>query len=315
MGLGSRHKSDDDEATDSLLMGGVYRLAEWGGYGKKKGNDAKYPYSFLGALKYAFLLIFLLWWLPLVGPMVAGYVTGRRAGRPWLGVAATGISLIVLTLVAMLLGSGTLGTRFSMGSVMEWAVATSPAFEPYFQFAQNYIELYIGAATMETGLHLDLYILALAFSYIGGAMGLQSWREISYASKNGGNKMTVMMNAPTRRERGSLHIFHDRKEKRPTKASVRAAPRSTRALASFADLEEMNNEEDEIRSPVDRGIDDAQIDFIKPAMHRKSTLMSKRSTTMLHRNAPAKKPSHHQAQRAAEASGEENLDPNDWRFI
>jgi hypothetical protein len=52
-------------ATDSLLMGGVYRLAEWGGLGKNKGNDAKYPYSFLGALKYAFLLIFLLWRLEL----------------------------------------------------------------------------------------------------------------------------------------------------------------------------------------------------------------------------------------------------------
>ena len=37
-------------------------------------------YSFWSAVKYTFTLSLLLWWLPIFGQMIAGYVGGRRAG-------------------------------------------------------------------------------------------------------------------------------------------------------------------------------------------------------------------------------------------
>jgi len=56
-------------------------------------------YSFWSAVKYTFFLSILLWWLPIFGQMIAGYVGGRRAGTPWKAVVAAMIPVAIFFLV------------------------------------------------------------------------------------------------------------------------------------------------------------------------------------------------------------------------
>ena len=84
-----RSADADDEITNTLIDRGVYRLSEvYEDEEIKKFKDIQVPYSFWSAVKYSFILTVLLWWLPVFGQMVAGFVSGRRAGKPWKGVLA-----------------------------------------------------------------------------------------------------------------------------------------------------------------------------------------------------------------------------------
>src|SRR3989442_14427825 len=46
------------------------------------------PFSFWSSSRVILILSFLLWWIQPAGPMIAGYVGGRRAGSPIKGVIA-----------------------------------------------------------------------------------------------------------------------------------------------------------------------------------------------------------------------------------
>src|SRR5207249_9995249 len=46
------------------------------------------PFSFWSSSRIILILSFLLWWIPPAGPMIAGYVGGRRAGSPIKAVIA-----------------------------------------------------------------------------------------------------------------------------------------------------------------------------------------------------------------------------------
>ncbi|HPP45635.1 MAG TPA: hypothetical protein PK446_07570, partial [Methanomassiliicoccaceae archaeon] len=63
-----------------LVRNGVYHIADTYDDIEAKKFDGPVVYSFWSAMKYTFALSLLLWWLPVFGQMVAGYVGGRRAG-------------------------------------------------------------------------------------------------------------------------------------------------------------------------------------------------------------------------------------------
>src|SRR5438034_877579 len=55
---------------------GVYRIEVDGEAGRFHGDGA--PFSFWSSSRIILILSFLLWWIPPAGPMIAGYVGGRR---------------------------------------------------------------------------------------------------------------------------------------------------------------------------------------------------------------------------------------------
>src|SRR5437867_12780369 len=59
---------------------GVYRIEVDGEAGRFHGDGA--PFPFLSSSRVILILSFLLWWIPPAGPMLACYVSGRRAGAP-----------------------------------------------------------------------------------------------------------------------------------------------------------------------------------------------------------------------------------------
>ncbi|MFA5313725.1 MAG: hypothetical protein WC375_10510 [Methanomassiliicoccales archaeon] len=246
-----RKSDDDDEVTSSLLDNGVYNISESHKRPKKDKMD-KSPYSILGAIKYAFILTFALWWLPIIGPMIAGYVTGRRAGKAWLGMLAATMALLSVSIVTTLLNSGVVGGYGSTSNLKDWLVALIPIFGPYFEFADQYMSYYLGAVQLSTGMHLDIYILTLAFAYIGGAIATQTWAEMGYVSRHGGNNMTVAFhNTPSRPKKAPKLVAASRQKPR----SVRSSSRSFDNMRAVTE----DDHDDEYDDAVERGVERAQL--------------------------------------------------------
>ena len=63
-------------------------------------------HNILSGMWYVFILSCLLWWLPVFGQMIAGYIGGRRAGSPTKGilVAIIPIFIIMLLFIGMDIG-------------------------------------------------------------------------------------------------------------------------------------------------------------------------------------------------------------------
>ncbi|QLH75107.1 MAG: hypothetical protein HPY73_06420 [Methanomassiliicoccales archaeon] len=250
----------------------------------------KSPYSILGAVKYAFVLTFALWWLPIVGPMIAGYITGRKAGKAWVGVFAALIALLSVTIVSMVLNSGVAGEEGTADGMKEWLVTIAPIFGPYFDFADQYMHYYIGAIQISTGVHLDIYILTIAFAYIGGAIATQTWSEMGYVSRHGGNNMTV-----------AFHNMGGRPRKAPRLTVTKDRGKTLRSSnMSFESLRPVA-EDDEVTDPVERGIERAQLE--------RSDIR-----TRSHRNVNASRNSRSRGTFRAR-SGPGRQDKGDWRWL
>ena len=86
-------EAQGDETSRKLQEKGVYHIRDRNRYAENDAEGPKFSspvtYSFWSGAKYCLMLSLLLWWFPLVGNMIAGYIGGRRAGGPWRGVLAT----------------------------------------------------------------------------------------------------------------------------------------------------------------------------------------------------------------------------------
>src|SRR6266480_1618125 len=84
-----RPKDDEDDRPSRRSRGrprprahhpGVYRIEVDNEVGRFHGDGA--AFSFWSSSRVILILSFLLWWIQPAGPMIAGYVGGRRAGSP-----------------------------------------------------------------------------------------------------------------------------------------------------------------------------------------------------------------------------------------
>lgn len=292
-----RRKSDADEVTSTLVDNGVYNISEAHAKDGTRSDDPS-PYNFLAAVKYAFILTFSLWWLPIIGPMIAGYVTGRRSGKPWIGVLAASLALLSVAFIGLILDSGLLGMSDGTATLKSWLISAAPVFGPYFQFADQYLGFYLGSIEIGTGVHLDMYILTLAFAYIGGAMAYQTWQEMGYMSRHGGNNMTVQFhNTPGHKDKnpGLFRTRHDRST-------------AVKSRGTFDGLQSVG-EDDDVRSPVDRGVEKAQLNMLT------SRSQAKRNVNAMKRGQKQTR-SNHVPDRGSGAKGHgEEKNQGDWRFL
>lgn len=189
----------DDEVTNTLIDRGVYRLSEvYEDEEIKKFKDIQVPYSFWSAVKYSFILTVLLWWLPVFGQMVAGFVSGRRAGKPWKGVLAAVLPLTVIFVLTILVDNGTIptvinGFDWTPSHVLQMVRDAFPLIAPYIVFVQMYMTSFIDTIQIATNVRVDVYIITAAFAYIGGILAEQSRLEMNYVARHGGNSMTVVV--------------------------------------------------------------------------------------------------------------------------
>lgn len=207
-GLKSRSARDDQAQSDANRT--PYRLASYGhDYEGRKFKSSGVVYSFWSAAKYTLVLSIVLWWLPLFGQMIAGYVGGRRAGGPWKGVAAAIIPVACLYVVLTGFDSGFFPSHILGVAVAPAAVSASlgqsiPFISPYIQFSSEYVGSFVAALAGSSPYGINTYVVTVAFAYVGGILAEQSRREIEFTSGSTMSNTTVLVHDS---DRNRLHPY------------------------------------------------------------------------------------------------------------
>lgn len=133
---------------------------------------SKYPYSMEGAIGYSIVLLVSLWWLPVVGPIIIGYITGRKAGGPVKGLIAMAIPIFLYFSLMHLIAIGWVHVPHLLKSYFTTSVE-SGVILPYMK------------ETFSTGIAISAnivnylyyvpssFFIMLSFAFIGGAMSRQ----------------------------------------------------------------------------------------------------------------------------------------------
>ncbi|UCE80319.1 MAG: hypothetical protein JSV94_03880 [Methanobacteriota archaeon] len=199
MALGFRRRSAQEDGAPSEERAVPYHQVsyEHDREGKKfKSSDV--AYSFWSAAKYTLILSIVLWWLPLFGQMIAGYVGGRRAGGPWKGVAASILPVVCLYIIITGFDSGFFPSHVMGVAIAPAALAASlseslPLISPYIQFSSEYVGSFVDALAGSSPYGINTYVVTVAFAYVGGILAEQSRREIEFTSGAVMTNTTVLM--------------------------------------------------------------------------------------------------------------------------
>ncbi|MCK4718114.1 MAG: hypothetical protein KAT70_05540 [Thermoplasmata archaeon] len=137
--------------------------------------------SFLSGVKYTFALSIMLWWLPIIGQCVAGYVGGRRAGSPYRGFLAAITPVLVFIGISYLINGTPLPTEnpilAASASLSTSLSSVIPFLVPYLSFSGLYLGDFMGALQDTTMLRVSTYTVVIVFAFIGGLMADQSKKE------------------------------------------------------------------------------------------------------------------------------------------
>jgi len=150
---------------------------------RKIKEFGKITYDFWSGVKYIVFLSAVLWWIPLFGPMLAGYVGGRRTGGPKKGLLASIVGLGIIGAVYYLLSYGYV--YFAFESIIEYpdkviALATSHSFfGPYLEFFQQYWTTFFERIWAGVPFGSNSYILTVIFAYIGGIISYEKRKEFT----------------------------------------------------------------------------------------------------------------------------------------
>ncbi len=178
-----KSKKNLDPTTQKLLEQGIIKVPS-----KKKKSKTqklkeigKVTFNFWSGVKYIIFLSAVLWWLPLFGPMIAGYVGGRRTGGPKRGLLASLVGVGIVGGVYYALTQGllpvTLTNVMSYPQSLISTAVSKPFLEPYVRFLRLYwgsfFEHILGGLPFKP----NSYVLTIIFSYIGGIISLENKHE------------------------------------------------------------------------------------------------------------------------------------------
>lgn len=163
---------------------------------RKKG-----PYSFWGSMKYTFLLSLMLWWIPLFGPMIAGYVGGRKAGNQWRGALAAVIPVAAIWIISLIVISSAefpeLQNLFTLPALILYGFGTIiPPIAPYMQFLVDYLVAFVVALQQTAVMGFNGYLITIIFAYIGGLVAAQVYQERKVQAQEEPVPVTYQVNAP-----------------------------------------------------------------------------------------------------------------------
>lgn len=192
-----RRKDEDDEPPRRRRTGssksrshqpGVYRIEVDNEAGRFHGDGP--PFSFWSSSRVILILSFLLWWIQPAGPMIAGYVGGRRAGSPIKAVIAALMPVFAIYVAnaayAHNFASHQIDFVASLPMVVSDGVASIlPFLVPYKEFLVAYLRGFVEALTTTFGMGTNGYLMVVIFAYIGGLIAEQTRRELVYRSGSG----------------------------------------------------------------------------------------------------------------------------------
>ena len=196
-GVGRRDARETEEPQQRQRV--PYRLASYEhDHEGKRFKSSNVVYSFWSASKYVLILSLMLWWLPMFGQMIAGFVGGRRAGSPWKGVAASIVPVVGLYCVMTGFESGFLPSHVFGVAIAPAAISAAlssgiPFISPYIQFSSEYVGSFVQALAGSSPYGINTYVLTVVFAYVGGVLAEQNRREIEYSSGAVMNTTTVLV--------------------------------------------------------------------------------------------------------------------------
>jgi len=192
-----RAKDDEDERPSKRFRPkprpksrhpGVYRIEVDNEVGRFHGDGA--PFSFWSSSRVILILSFLLWWIQPAGPMIAGYVGGRRAGSPIKAVIAA-----LMPVFAIYIANITYAHNFASHQidfvatlpmvVSDAAASILPFLLPYKEFMVAYMQGFAQALTTTFGMGTNGYLMVVIFAYIGGLIAEQTRRELGSRAGSG----------------------------------------------------------------------------------------------------------------------------------
>ncbi len=169
-----------DEATNRLMNRGVYSLykpdmEEKGRFSRRR------EHNILMGMWYVFILSCLLWWLPLFGQMIAGYLGGRKAGSPTKGVL---VAVIPVLIILLLFVGMDLGMMPFLGAITGIPTMIMNGIQGFSPHAASYVSgMYISLKSF-VGLDGNGFIIVVVFGLIGGMMADMNKKEIIRATGN-----------------------------------------------------------------------------------------------------------------------------------
>ncbi|MCU0852399.1 MAG: hypothetical protein MUC90_03980 [Thermoplasmata archaeon] len=196
-GTGRRAAREQDYPQDESRV--PYRLASYEhDMEGKRFKSSNVVFSFWSAVKYVFIISLMLWWLPMFGQMIAGYVGGRRAGGPWKGVAASIIPVVSLFVLMTSFDNGYLpshvfGVAIAPGAVGAYLTTNIPFLSPYLEFSSQYVGQFVDSLAGSSPYGINTYVLTVAFAYVGGVLAEQNRREIEFTSGAVMHNTTVLV--------------------------------------------------------------------------------------------------------------------------
>lgn len=136
----------------------------------------RYPYGMGSAVLYSSVLLATLWWIPVVGPIIVGYITGRKAGGPFKGVVAMSIPIALYLFTVQAINRGWINLPPAMGTYLQSSIINSSDALPYLSYFLTTIQV---ASNVGTEITSYLYyappsfFIMLSFAFIGGAVSRQ----------------------------------------------------------------------------------------------------------------------------------------------
>lgn len=178
-----RKKNQFDDATTSALMNkGIYQVH----YPEEKQSKwwiAWKEHNILTGMWYVFILSCLLWWLPVFGQMIAGYLGGRRAGSPTKGVMVAIIPVFIIMLLLIGMDMGALPFLVSIAQIPGMMLSGLQGISPS---AASYLGGIFESLRPLIGLNANGFLIVLVFAIIGGIMADMNKKEIAKATGNSG---------------------------------------------------------------------------------------------------------------------------------
>jgi len=182
-----KKKQETDPTTERLIEQGIIRIKSDDSVKDKGAKEkikefGKVTYDFWSGVKYTLILSALLWWLPLFGPMLSGYVGGRRTGGPKKGIAAAVLALgaiagVQLAFTYNLIPSNVLSVLEMPGSILAVAYQR-PMLEPYIRFLELYWSSFFTSILGGLPYSPNSYLITVIFAYVGGVISVEKKREL-----------------------------------------------------------------------------------------------------------------------------------------
>lgn len=169
------------------------------------------PYSIWSASKYILMISLMLYWLPLVGQMIGGFIGGRRAGSPFRAILAALIPVAVLFMISTALQTGIIPIKLQNATVLAYTLIAQglerlPIASPYLNFATTYVGSFINELKSAASLKLGNYLITIAFAYVGGILSDQSRRELEYVSRYGAPTTNILVNGREAEQRREFRL-------------------------------------------------------------------------------------------------------------